>query len=123
MVVNINYDKDEGTYSLVCEELDVGILSAELSKILVLFDSYLRENNINISILESESIDYYIDSLTMRNMIVSNVSLLKLLRNSQKGFQSSKSKFGNSQLQNSNVQGISKANKFSNIINKPKGFK
>lgn len=123
MVVDINYDKDEGTYSLVCEELDVGILSAELSKVLVLFDSYLRENNINVSILESESIDYHIDSLTMRNMIISNVSLLKLLRNSQKGFQSSKNKFGSSQLQNVNIQGVSKASKFSNIINKPKGFK
>lgn len=125
MIVDIRYDKEEGEYNLICEELDVGFVSSDLFRVFVMFDEYLRINNVNVSVLESDSIEYSIDSMTMQKMILSNVSLLKLLRNSQRGFQASKNKFGSSPLQSS-ISGIGrKDSKFSNMINsnKPKGFK
>lgn len=126
MIVYINYDKDEGEYNLICEELDIGFVSPDLFRVFVMFDEYLRTNGINISILESDSIEYFMDSVTMQKMILSNVSLLKLLKNSQRGFQASRNKFGSSPLQTSlgSISG-NKSNKFSDIINsnKPKGYK
>lgn len=126
MIVYINYDKDEGEYNLICEELDIGFVSPDLFRVFVMFDEYLRTNGFNISILESDSIEYFMDSVTMQKMILSNVSLLKLLKNSQRGFQASRNKFGSSPLQTSlgSISG-NKSNKFSDIINsnKPKGYK
>lgn len=94
MQVIINYSPDEELYKLYNQDLDLLLTSEELFKLIVMFNSVLMETyGGEFNVLKSDEIDYIIDSYTMRQMIVSNVNLLKRLNRQPSAFQESANRF------------------------------
>lgn len=95
MQVTINYDLNDEEYKLYVKELDALFTSDELFKVIVIFNTYLMElYGAEFNVLKSDEIDYIMDSYTMRQMIQSNVNLLKRLNRQPSAFQESANRFG-----------------------------
>ena len=96
MQVIINYDQVDKVYKLYNKDFDVLLESPEMFKVLVMFNGYLMSKlDSTFNILKSDGIDYILDSPSMKQIILSNVKLLKKLNQGASGFQLSSSKFGN----------------------------
>lgn len=121
----INYDKDLGVYKLYNSDLDILLTSDEMFKVLVMFNTHLMElYGENFNILKSDEIDYILDSASMKQMITSNVQLLKRLSRAPSAFQESAERFGNSSINKPQMmgRGNSSFNDFNNMMSKRKQF-
>lgn len=97
MEVIIEYDPDMEEYKLYNKELDILLTSTELFKVLVLFNANMASiYGDNFSILNCDSISYSLDSYTMKQIISSNVNLIKQLNRAPSAFQESIERFGGS---------------------------
>lgn len=107
ITVVINYDTDLEVFKLYYKDLDVVFTSEEMFKVLVLFNSFLSEHyGENFNILNSTEINYVLDSYSMKQMILSNVKLIKRLNKMPSAFQLSNERFGsNSMVSNSHQFG------------------
>lgn len=122
----INYDPTAGIYKLYNKDLDVLFTAEEMFKVLVIFNTYLMElYGENFNILKSDEIEYILDSASMKQMIISNVQLLKRLSRAPSAFQESAERFGNSSISTPSVMRKSNGsfNDFDNMMSKRKQFK
>lgn len=91
----INYDTSEDMFKVYEESSDTLIITKNLTEALVNLSSFLSTSGmISGDILSSSDIIYHIDSQTMKNMIESNVSLMKRLNSAPSGFLISSQRFG-----------------------------
>lgn len=121
----INYDQDLGMYKLYNSDLDIMLTSDEMFKVLVMFNMHLMElYGENFNILKSDEIEYILDSASMKQMIVSNVQLLKRLNRAPSAFQESSERFGNSSINRPQMMGRSNSsfNNFNSMMSKRKQF-
>ena len=96
ITVVINYDSDLEVFKLYYKDLDVVFTSEEMFKVLVLFNSFISEHyGENFNILNSTEINY---SYSMKQMILSNVKLIKRLSKMPSAFQQSNERFGSSSI-------------------------
>lgn len=103
--VVINYDLDLEIFKLYYKDLDVVFTSEEMFKVLVLFNSFISEHyGENFNILNSTEINYILDSYSMKQMILSNVKLIKRLSKMPSAFQQSNERFGSSSIVSSSHQ-------------------
>lgn len=100
MNVVINYSTDEEVYKLYSSDLDLLLTSSDLFRLFVMFNEVLVQST-GVELLSSPSIDYTLDSASMIQIIMSNVSLLKKIKSMPSGFQLSSDKFGGSSSLNS----------------------
>lgn len=101
MQVIINYDTEHECFMLYNPDLDVLYTSEELFKVIVLFNAHLMETyGAEFNVLRSDEIDYVMDSRSMKQMITSNVNLLKRLNRQPSAFQESAARFGGSTTMN-----------------------
>jgi hypothetical protein len=71
------------------------MISANLSEGLVYLEKFLKDSKlIGKGLLDTDEITYHLDSMSMKNMIESNVNLMKRLNNAPSGFMMSQQKFG-----------------------------
>lgn len=99
ITVVINYDSDLEVFKLYYKDLDVVFTSEEMFKVLVLFNSFISEHyGENFNILNSTEINYILDSYSMKQMILSNVKLIKRLSKMPSAFQQSNERFGSSSI-------------------------
>lgn len=103
--VIINYDSDLEVFKLYYKDLDVVFTSEEMFKVLVLFNSFISEHyGENFNILNSTEINYILDSHSMKQMILSNVKLIKRLSRMPSAFQKSNERFGSNSIVSSSHQ-------------------
>lgn len=99
ITVVINYDSNLEVFKLYYKDLDVVFTSEEMFKVLVLFNSFISEHyGENFNILNSTEINYILDSYSMKQMILSNVKLIKRLSKMPSAFQQSNERFGSSSI-------------------------
>lgn len=95
--VVINYDITEETFKIYESSTDTLIISKNLTEALVNLSNFLSSSGIiDGDILTSSDIMYHLDSQTMKNMIESNVNLMKRLSTAPSGFLISSQRFGGS---------------------------
>lgn len=95
MQVIINYSQDEELFKLYVPDFDALYEAEELFKVIVMFNAHLMEAyGVEFNVLKSNEIDYVMDSYSMRQMIQSNVNLLKRLNRQPSAFQESANRFG-----------------------------
>lgn len=129
MEVVIEYDPDVEEYRLYNKDLDILLTSTELFKVLVLFNARLAEvyGDSSFSILNCDSIEYSLDSHTMKQIISSNVNLIKQLNRAPSAFQESIERFGGtSSLMRSKSMTFSNkksTSEIENMLRKRKKFK
>lgn len=125
MKVIIEYDKENKEFILYSPELNSKIVSKELFKALVIFDEVLRQRTGNKkNVLNMDDIEYELDSYSMRQIITSNVKLLKRISKMPSEFQEASSKFNNSsstQIVNA-INKLNKSQQSSLTFEKPKGM-
>lgn len=128
--VIINYDQSQEIYTLYNRDLDIAFTSSEMFKVLVLFNSYLTETcGEEFNVLKSDEIEYILDSSSMKQMITSNVKLIKRLSRLPTAFQQSSEKFGGntSQLSQMSRTSLNRSNsstdEFDRMMSKKKAFK
>ncbi len=92
----INYDKSKKEYKIYESSSETLMISENLTQGLVTLNDFLRNHYlIKEDILQEKDIMYHIDGTTMIEIIMSNVNLLKQLKNlAPSSFQISTSKFG-----------------------------
>lgn len=124
MKVIIEYDKENKDFILYNSDLNSKIVSKELFKALVIFDEVLRKHTGNRkNVLNMDDIEYELDSYSMRQIITSNVKLLKRISKMPSEFQAASSMFNNSSSTQI-VNAINKLNKSQSSLTmeKPKGM-
>jgi hypothetical protein len=94
--VVINYDKAKKEFKIYESSTETLMISANLTEGLVTLNDFLRNHYlIKEDILQEKDIIYHIDGTTMIEVVMSNVALLKQLKNmAPSSFQISTSKFG-----------------------------
>lgn len=92
----INYDKVKKEYKIYESSTETLMISGDLTQGLVTLNDFLRNHYlIKEDILQEKDIIYHLDGTTMIEIIMSNVNLLKQLKNlAPSSFQISTSKFG-----------------------------
>lgn len=129
MKVIIEYDPDMEEYRLYNSDLDILLTSTELFKVLVLFNANLASiYGDSFSILNCDSIEYSLDSYTMKQIISSNVNLIKQLNRAPSAFQESIERFGGSSSMMKSSKSLSFGNKkptegIEKMLRKRKKFK
>lgn len=122
MEVIINYDKVDKEYKLYVKDLDVLLKSSELFTVIVMFDEVLKSTGLDINVLNSDDIEYILDSSSLKQMISSNVKLIKKLSRMPSDFQRSVERFGltsqQSTIGNQLSRSQSKTNKWDNLMSK-----
>lgn len=122
MEVIINYDKVDKEYKLYVKDLDVLLKSSELFTVIVMFDEVLKSTGLDINVLNSDDIEYILDSSSLKQMISSNVKLIKKLSRMPSDFQRSVERFGSTSQQstigNQLSRSQSKTNKWDNLMSK-----
>jgi hypothetical protein len=124
MKVIIEYDKENKDFILYNSDLNSKIVSKELFNALVIFDEVLRKHTGNRkNVLNMDDIEYELDSYSMRQIITSNVKLLKRISKMPSEFQAASSMFNNSSSTQI-VNAINKLNKSQSSLTmeKPKGM-
>jgi hypothetical protein len=94
--VVINYDKTKKEFKIYESSTETLMISANLTEGLVTLNEFLRNHYlIKEDILQEKNIIYHIDGTTMIEIVMSNIALLKQLKNmAPSSFQISTSKFG-----------------------------
>lgn len=98
----INYDKEKDEFKVYEPTTDTILISKSLSEALLNLSNFLSSSGlIDGDILSYPDISYHLDSYTVKQMIESNVNLLKRLNTAPSGFMISSQRFGGSSISSS----------------------
>ena len=96
----INYDSGKEEFRVYEPTTDTILISKTVTEALVNLSTFLSISGmIQGDILNNSDISYHLDSETMRQMIASNVNLLKRLKTAPSGFTLSSQRFGTTTTQ------------------------
>ena len=110
--VVINYDTEKGVYKVFEPSTNTILVTASLGESFIKLSDFLKDKGMIASdILNSDNIEYHLDSHTFLAIVESNAGLLKRLNNAPSGFMTSSQKFGLSGSNNGNNNSFSQSGK------------
>lgn len=93
--VVINYDLEKNEYKIYEPTTDTILITTSLGETFIKLDEFLKQNKlITTNILNTEEVNYHLDSMTFIALVKSNVDLLKRLNTAPSGFTTSSQRFG-----------------------------
>lgn len=97
--VVINYSKEDKQFKIYEPTTDTLLVSTSLTEALVNLSNFLVQAGLaHNDILSNPDISYHLDSYTLKEMVESNVNLIKRLQTAPSGFMISSQKFGGSTI-------------------------